>query len=260
LLVGFRSEVPAPDEETAERIYRRATMPQPRSRASLLSRLSRRPQLARRRLVLLAPAVAVTVAVVAVAVLAAPWRHSPLATERALAALGEQPVVHAIVEQASPRETVIDLASGRERLESSRSEYWYDDERDVLRVRLSMGGHRPLRFRFSSTAAPGRTSPWSQAPRVVEIETIPRDSDDFQVPQRGEPRPAEQTGIDEGELKPAEAAAALGRPVFWPGEAVEGVELNQIELMRITTRWTDGHATEGHALEFHTAPINGQHT
>jgi hypothetical protein len=75
-----------------------------------------------------------------VAGLAAPWRESPLATERALAALGDQPVVHAIVEDSSPRETVIDLASGRERLGAHRSGYWYDDERELLRVRLSLGG------------------------------------------------------------------------------------------------------------------------
>jgi hypothetical protein len=41
-------------------------------------------------------------------------------------------------EDATP--SIVDLASGRERLESNRSEYWYDDERDVLHVRLSAGG------------------------------------------------------------------------------------------------------------------------
>jgi hypothetical protein len=282
----------------------------------------------------------VAVAVGVAALVAAPWRDNPLATERALAALGHEPVIHAIVEQPSPRQTVIDLPSGRERGESPRSEYWYDDERDVLRVRLSVGGkllpgaefvhspegfftdrgvqrdqtrppqldpalagfasgyrealdsgeatvvgeevvdgreavilrfplppgpsgeqlsedvavdadeYRPLRFRFSSTADPDRTIPWSEAPRIVEIETIPRDPRDFEVPQGGEPRPAGQTGVDERTLAPAEAATALGRAVFWPGRAVEGVELAQIELMRLTTTWTDGRVTEGHALEF----------
>jgi hypothetical protein len=334
--------------ELEDRLERVAdTLPAPtsdsrdRARSAALAALAQAPRRRRRRVVLLAPAVAVIVAVGAVAVLAAPWRDSPLATERALAALGHQPVVHAIVEQSSPRETVVDLASGRERLEAHRSEYWYDDERDLLRVRLSVGGrllpggeylhspegfftdrgvqrgqarpprldpalegfasgyrealdsgeatvvgeevvdgreavilrfslpsgplgeqfsqdvavdaddYRPHRFRFSSTAAPGRTSPWSDAPRVVEIETIPRDPRDFEAPPRsGEPRPAGQTGVDERKLEPAEAATALGRPVFWPGRAVEGVELAQIELMRLTTRWTDGRVTEGHALVF----------
>lgn len=46
LLVGFRSEVPAPDEETVQRIYRLATTPRPRWRVLLPGRLSRRPRLA----------------------------------------------------------------------------------------------------------------------------------------------------------------------------------------------------------------------
>jgi hypothetical protein len=311
-----------------------------RARGAALAALAPPPRRRRRRVVLLVPAVVLAVVAAVVAVLAAPWRDNPLAIERALAALGHEPVIHAIVEQPSPRQTVIDLASGRERLETSRSEYWYDDERDVLRVRLSVGGrplpgaeyvhspqgfftdrgvqrdqirppqldpalegfasgyrealdsgeatvvgeevvdgrkavilrfslppgpsgerlsedvavsaddYRPLRFRFSSTADSGRTIPWSEASRIVEIETIPRSPRDFEVPQGGEPRPGGQTGVDERKLSPAEAATALGRPVFWPGRAVEGVELAQIELMRLTTTWTDGRVTEGHALEF----------
>ena len=42
LLVGFRSEVPLPDEETAERIYRRVTTTRPRWRVLLPARFSRR--------------------------------------------------------------------------------------------------------------------------------------------------------------------------------------------------------------------------
>jgi hypothetical protein len=312
---------------------------QARARSAALAALAEPPRRRRRRLVLLVPAVAVIVGV-AVGVLAAPWRNSPLATERALAALGRQPVIHAIVEQSTPRQIVIDLASGQERLEAHRSEYWYDDEREALRVRLSVGGellpggdylhtpegfftdrgvrrdqrrppqidpaleafasgyrqaldngkasvvgeeviegrevvilrfslpsgpageqisedvavdpddYRPLRFRFSSTAAPGRTLPWSEAPRVVEIETIPRDPGNFEAPQATEPRPAGQTSVGERKLSPAEAATALGRPVLWPGRAVAGVELAEIELRRLTTPWTDGRITKGHALAF----------
>jgi hypothetical protein len=311
-----------------------------RARSAALAAIAPAPRRRRRHAVLLVPAVALAVATAVAAVLAAPWGDSPLATERALAALGRQPVIHAVVEHPSSRQAVIDLASGRERVEAHRSEYWYDDERDVLRVRFSVGDrlvpgaeyvhspegfftdrgvrrdqtrppqldralegfasgyrealdsgeatvvgeevvdgreavilrfplppgpsgeqnseevavdgdeYRPLRFRFSSTADPGRAIPWSEAPRIVEIETIPRDPRDFEPPGPGEPRPGGQTGVDERTLSPAEAATALGRPVFWPGRAVEGVELAEIELMRLTTRWTDGRVTEGHALVF----------
>jgi hypothetical protein len=328
-LVRVGDALPAPSVESRAR-----------ARSAALAALAKTRRRRRRRFALLVPVVAVILVVVA-AVVAEPWRDSPLATERALAALGRQPVVHAIVEQASPRETVIDPASGRERpAEPLRSEYWYDDERDALRVRLSVGSrllpggeylqtpegfftdrgvqrgqirppqldraleafasgyrealergeasvvgtevvddreavilrfslpagprgeqlsedvavdaddYRPLRFRFSSTAAPGRTIPWSEATRVVEIETIPRDPRDFEAPQATAPRPAGQTGVDERTLTPAEAATALGRPVFWPVRTIEGVELAQIELMRLTTRWTDGRVTQGRALVF----------
>jgi hypothetical protein len=327
--------------ELEDRLERVAdTLPAPtsesrdRARAAAFAALAEPPRRRRRRLVLLAPATAVIVAVV-VAVLVAPWRDSPLATERALAALGHLPVIHAVMEHSPPRQSVIHLASGRERLEATRWEFWYDDERDLLRGRLSVGGkplpwteylhtpegfftdrgvrrdqmrppqldpaletfasgyrealdsgeatvvgeevvddreavilrfalppgpsgeqrseevavdaddYRPLRFRFSSNAVP-----WSEAPRVVEIETIPRDPRDFEPPGSSEPRPAGQTGVDERRLTPAEAATALGRPVFWPGRAVDGVELAQIDLMRLTTPWTDGRVTKGHSLVF----------
>jgi hypothetical protein len=46
VLVSFRSGVPAPDEETVQRIYGLATTPRPRWRVLLPARLSRRPRLA----------------------------------------------------------------------------------------------------------------------------------------------------------------------------------------------------------------------
>jgi hypothetical protein len=46
VLVGFRSGVPAPDEETVQRIYLLATSPRPRWRVLLPARLCRQPRLA----------------------------------------------------------------------------------------------------------------------------------------------------------------------------------------------------------------------
>jgi hypothetical protein len=319
--------LPVPSLEARERVRRAAVEALPRG-----------PRRRRRRAFALVPAAAVGVIVAVVAVLAAPWEDSPLASERALAALGDQPVIHAIVEHPGSEITVIDLAFGRERSEAQRSEYWYDDERELLRVRLTVGGkllpggeflqtpegfftdretrrgqgrppyldpalegfanryrdaletgaatvagedvvdgrdaiilrfslrpspsgeqiseevaldadnYRPLRFRFSSSEI--EATQWSQAPRVIDLETIARDARDFARPEPAEPRPGGQTGVEERALTPAQAATALGRPVLWPGPAVEGVELTQIELVRVTTRWTDGDVTEGHALVF----------
>jgi hypothetical protein len=309
-----------------------------RARRAAVDALPHGSRRRRRRAFALLPAAAVAVTVAIVAVLAAPWQDSPLATERALAALGDHPVVHAIVEHPGSEVTVIDLASVRQRSEPQRSEYWYDDERDLLRVRLTVGGkllpggeflqtpegfftdrgarqgqgrppqldpalegfasryrhalesgeatvvgeevvdgrdavilrfslragpsgeqisedvavdagdYRPLRFRFSSSEV--EATRWSQAPRVVEIETIARDPRDFARPEPAEPRPGTQTGVEERTLTPAQAATALGRSALWPGPAVEGVELAQIEQIRVTTRWTNGDVSEGYALVF----------
>jgi hypothetical protein len=322
------ASLPAPKSESRDR-----------ARAAALAALGQPPRRGLRRVGPVVPAIALTAAVAFALFLAAPWRDSPLATERALAALGDDPVVHAIVEQPGERTTIIELASGRERVVPLRTEYWYDGERGILRARLSSGErllpggeylhssegfftdrgvhrgqkppqldpalerfasgyrealasgdatvvgeelidgrkaiilrfslpagssgehisedvavdaehYRPLRFRFSSTADPSRTSSWSEAPRVVQIETIPHDPVDFEPPRAGEPRPGGQTGVGERTLEPAEAATALGRPALWPGRVVAGVELTEIELTRLTTRWTDGRETEGHALVF----------
>jgi hypothetical protein len=298
----------------------------------------RRPRRRRRAAILLIPAVLAVVAATA-AILAAPWGDGPLATERALAVLGDQPVVHAIIEQPGPGGAVIDLESGEERpTEGQRTEYWYDDARDYLRARVSVGGrhlpggaylhtpegfftdvgvwrgpppsvdpalegfasgyrealesgdarvvgqeivdgrnalilrfplpsddpssikvsqevavdrntYRPLRLRLSSPDFP-RKIPWSAATRIVLIETIPRAPGDFQRPEAGEPRPEKQTSALAGTVTPAQAATALGRSVFWPGRGVQEVELTKIQLMGLTTEWTDGHTTHGQSLAF----------
>jgi hypothetical protein len=328
-------------EDRLERVAH--TLPTPtadsrdRARHAALATFGR-PRRRRRPALLLIPAVLIVVAAATAAILAAPWGDSPLATERALAALGDQPVVHAIIEQPGPGGGVIDLESGEERpTEGQRTEYWYDDERDYLRARVSVGGrlqpggeylhtpegfftdvgvwrgpppsvdpalekfasgyrealesgdarvvgeeivdgrnalilrfplpsdpsgvepsqevavdrdtHRPLRFRLYSPFFL-RKVPWSEAARIVLIETIPPDPGDFQRPEAGEPRPEKQTSALAGTVTPAQAATALGQPVFWPGRAVEGVQLAKIQLMRLTTEWTDGHTSHGQSLAF----------
>jgi hypothetical protein len=267
-------------------------------------------------------------------VLAAPWdERSPLATESALAALGDQPVIHAVVENLRPDATIVDLASGAERPQIQRTEYWYDDERALLRTRLTVDGnlltellqtregalsdlgpvpgnapeprldpalagfasryrealetgqaevigedtvdgrdvillrmtvrpavgnrpalqeevavdadsYRPLRFRFSSGED---TAHWW---RVVSIESVARDEQQFAPPAPAEPRPSRQTQVEERTLTPAEAATALGRPAMWPGPSVEGIELTEIEVMKVTTEWTDGRETQSRGLLF----------
>jgi hypothetical protein len=290
----------------------------------------RRPY--RRRLGLVALSGA-AVAVLAL-LLATPWDdRSPLATERALAALGDRPVIHAVVESEQPHTTIVEVDSGQERPQFMRTEYWYDDERSLLRSRFTIDGHlltellqtregalsdlgpvsgnpvephldpalagfasgyrealesgearvagktgldgrevillqialpsrkgrpptheevaidaesyRPLRFRFHFGED---TSNWW---RVVSIATVDREEGQFAPPPvRTEPHHRGQTWTDEQTVTPAEAATALERPAVWAGESVGDVALSEIEVMKLTTEWTDGRETETRALSF----------
>src|SRR5688500_1867670 len=97
---------------------------------------TQRPRAAR-RLSRRTALVAAAAVVAAVAALAAPWgERGPATVERALAALGSGPVLHAVVEYTG-EDVVIDLATGRERPFVHRAEYWYDAERQFFRSTLS---------------------------------------------------------------------------------------------------------------------------
>lgn len=104
--------------------------------------------------------------------------------------------------------------------------------------------YRPLRFRF--VPGPGRvTNAWM---RVVSIETIERDPNDFAPPEQ----PVSHGGLaeKEGQVTVEKASTALGRPALWPGREIDGVELRQIELLRVKTRWSDHRQTTKPALVF----------
>jgi hypothetical protein len=78
----------------------------------------------------------------AVVVLAAPWGGGgPSVVEDALAAIGNGPVVHAVVEYSGD-DAIVDLATGRSRPRVHRIEYWYDESRQQFRSRLSTDGVR----------------------------------------------------------------------------------------------------------------------
>ncbi len=89
----------------------------------------------------LALALPTAVAAVLVLALVSPWQsRGPSALARALAAVGQGPVIHAIVETSSPGNVLIDIASGEERPRIHRTEYWYDGEQKELHTRLLVDG------------------------------------------------------------------------------------------------------------------------
>jgi hypothetical protein len=94
-----------------------------------------RPRVQKRVLVL-----AAALAVAVVVALTAPWGdRGPGIVENALAAIGNGPVLHAIVEYSGD-DAVVDLDTGRSTPRVHRIEYWFDPERKLLHTRLSTDG------------------------------------------------------------------------------------------------------------------------
>jgi hypothetical protein len=115
---------------------------------------------------------------------------------------------------------------------------------------------KPLRFRHipGPEVDPGPVEPGAHitpAPvfwwRVISIESIDRDDDDF----KPGPPPFRWRGFapsNDEKVTPDEAATALGRPALWPGPELDGVPLERIGLVTTTITWMDGRETETPSL------------
>jgi hypothetical protein len=85
-------------------------------------------------------ALAAALAAAAAVALVAPWgNRGPDVVERALAAIGTGPVLHAVVEYSGD-DAIVDLETGRSVKRVHRTEFWYDDANRSLRTRLSTDG------------------------------------------------------------------------------------------------------------------------
>jgi len=109
---------------------------------AVASTQSRRVPFARRRFVRLSfvPAVA-AVAALALLVVATPWQHAQPAIDsqvffqRALAVIGDRPVLHVRMSYSSTHDNVVDLATGDPRVRIYHGEFWTDAEHHVTRSR-----------------------------------------------------------------------------------------------------------------------------
>ena len=131
---------------------------------------------------------------------------------------------------------------------------WRDPQSDQLvqpayteEVVVDGDTFEPLRFRHLypglDVATAGPIHWW----RVLSIESIERDDDDFKP---GAP-PFRWTKFAPGNDKKVtldEAATALGRTALWPGPAIEGIPLERIGVVTTTITWTDGRETETPSL------------
>jgi hypothetical protein len=97
---------------------------------------------ARRRRGLVGIAVVATLAAVGVAfaLVVSLSGRGPSLVDRALAAVGTEPVIHAVVEYSSPNDVVVNLATGKSHERVHATEYWYDPVRSLLHTRLTTDG------------------------------------------------------------------------------------------------------------------------
>jgi hypothetical protein len=114
--------------------------------AETLGATAGRPRARRRVWLSAALAAAVTVtALLGAALLLRAGDVQPSLTDRALAAVGDQPVLHAIIRQRlDSRTTLVELSSGRRVAvrRTARTEIWFDDERGLKRVITSTTGEQ----------------------------------------------------------------------------------------------------------------------
>lgn len=91
----------------------------------------------------LAPAaVALAAAVAAIALLAlSPIDGSPSLAERALAAVGDRPVLHVAIEQPATGWPLVDLRTGAQIPRTLRTEIWFDEQRELKRTLSTLDGH-----------------------------------------------------------------------------------------------------------------------
>jgi hypothetical protein len=181
---------------------------------------------------------AIAAALIAVA-LFAPWQSStPSLFDRALAAVGNEPVLHVVTQRTEPADwQLVDLATG-ERTESAlsiRTEIWYDGERGLKHSIARVNGtvsddllETPQGV--TSQGGPVYTCAWIQAHPVQATRarvscrldgkngTVPRD-----VP---EPAPIIDPGLEgfldgyqeslaNGTAQKVGEGTVRGRPVFW---------------------------------------------
>lgn len=163
--------------------------------------------------------------------------------ERALAAVSNGAVIHAIVENTGSRALLVDLASGEETVESERHEYWYDEQTGAIHARLTIGNevlnevslarssgpppsHRALafasRYREALESGQAHVVRWEtvegRRSPVLSIAVPPwRDPGSGQVAQPGY---TEEVVVDGDSYKPLRfrhiyGADVASAPVFW---------------------------------------------
>ena len=94
----------------------------------------------RRTLVASLSGVAAAVGAIVALLLVAPWQGSPSFVEKALAAVGAQPVLHVVTSQPAPSGTLLDLKTGQPISQTLRTEVWFDRGRQLKKSIFTIDG------------------------------------------------------------------------------------------------------------------------
>ncbi len=172
---------------------------------------------------------AAVVAAVAAIALAVPWRSGEHVSllERASAAVGTGPVIHAVIED-STGSTYVDLASGEATPQVRTFEIWFDSERHLRHTLTSIDGARLDDMLETPTGAttssgPVYTCAWIRAhpekARAARVSCDPGTSTQAQPPVLDPALAGFVDGYREalqnGSAKVVGPGSALGEPVTW---------------------------------------------
>jgi hypothetical protein len=172
---------------------------------------------------------AVVVAAAAAFALAVPWRSGEHVSllERASAAVGTGPVIHAVIEDATGS-TYVDLASGQATPQVRTVEIWFDSERQLRHTLTSIDGARVDDMLETPTGAttssgPVYTCAWIRAhpekARAARVSCDPGTSTQAQPPVLDPALAGFVDGyreaLDNGSAKVFGTGSALGEPVTW---------------------------------------------
>jgi hypothetical protein len=87
----------------------------------------------------LAAAAAVIAAAAALALIA-PWQSAPSLVDRALAAVGDKPVLHVVIAPPADQWPLVDVESGRPIARTQQTAIWFDQSRDLKKTVTTLDG------------------------------------------------------------------------------------------------------------------------
>jgi hypothetical protein len=169
---------------------------------------------------------------------AAPWHnsHTPSLVDRALAAVGTGPVIHAVIETQTGM-TSVGLATGDERPVVARMELWFDQDRRIEHTLSRIDGQLQDESLQTATAETSRRGTVPGAPAPVLDPALAKSIDGY------------REALANGEAKVLRDDSINGRAVTWLqlaptnwGDERVAIDKLSSEPRRVETSWNGGRS------------------